>query len=103
MDDLYHPAFIEEWKQNIDAAAYENKLNQDVKIPSINKTIDHNDKTEYWTTSIKESLNCLPFYTMEFTAYRIENDKKLLPSLLNLFSMFKIKCWYSLGVAEIKT
>ena len=46
MDDLYHPAFIEEWRQNIDAAAYENKLNQDVKIPSINKTIDHNDKTD---------------------------------------------------------
>ena len=23
MDDIYHPALIEEWKQNLDAAAYE--------------------------------------------------------------------------------
>ena len=37
MEDLYHPALIEEWKQNIDAAAYENNLNQDVKVPSINR------------------------------------------------------------------
>ena len=32
---------------------------------------------------------------MEFTADSIENDKKLLPSLLNLISMLRIKCWYS--------
>ena len=32
---------------------------------------------------------------MEFTADRIENDKNLLPSLLNLFTMFKIKCWWN--------
>ena len=25
MDDLDHPAFIEEWKQNLDASAYEIK------------------------------------------------------------------------------
>ena len=32
----------------------------------------------------------------------IENDKKPLPSLLKPFSMFKIKCFYSLGEDEIK-
>ena len=37
MEDLYHPALIEEWKQNLDAAAYENNLNQDVNMPSIKK------------------------------------------------------------------
>ena len=31
MDYLGHPEFIEEWKQNIDAAAYEKNINQDVK------------------------------------------------------------------------
>ena len=62
MEDLYHPALIEKWKQNIDAAAYEKNLNRDVKIPSIKKKIDRNDKTEYCPTSIKESLNWLPFY-----------------------------------------
>ena len=32
---------------------------------------------------------------MEFTADRIDNEKKILPSLLNMFSMFKINCWYN--------
>ena len=34
---------------------------------------------------------------MGFTADRSENDKELLTSLLKLFSMLKIKCWYSTG------
>ena len=42
------------------------------------------------------------FDIMEFTAYRIENDKKLLTSLLKLFSMFKIKCWWNPREDEIK-
>ena len=37
MDDLEHPAFIEEWKHNLDAAAYEKKLYKYVKLPSIRK------------------------------------------------------------------
>ena len=45
MDDLDHPALIEEWKQNLDAAAYEKNLNQYVKIPSVQKKIDRNDET----------------------------------------------------------
>ena len=85
MDDLDNPALIEEWKQNIDADAYGKNLNQDVKLPSIKKQIDHNDKTEYWPTRINESLNWSHFfYIMEFTADRIENDKKLLSPLLKL-------------------
>ena len=40
------------------------------------------------------SLNWLPFIDiMEFTADRIDNDKNILPSLLKIFTMFKIKCW----------
>ena len=73
------------------------KSNQDVKIPSIKKKMDRNKKTENWPTSIKESINWLPFYIIAFTADKIENDKKNVPSLLNLFSMFNIKCWYSPG------
>ena len=61
MENLDYPALIEEWKQNIDAAAYEKNLYQDLKLPSIKKKIDRNDKIEYWPTSIKESLNWLPF------------------------------------------
>ena len=39
---------------------------------------------------------------MELIAEKIDNDKKLLPSLLKPFSMFKIKCWYSTVEDEIK-
>ena len=42
-------------------------------------------------------------YIMWLTAYRIDNDKKLLPSLLKMFSMFKIKCWYSPGEVDNNT
>ena len=37
MDDLDHPEFIEEWKQNIDASAYEENIYKDVNLPSMNK------------------------------------------------------------------
>ena len=39
MKNIDHPALIEEWKKNIDAADYEKNLNQVVKIPPIKKTI----------------------------------------------------------------
>ena len=35
MENIDHPAFIEEWKQNLDTAAYEKNLYKDVKLPSI--------------------------------------------------------------------
>ena len=34
---------------------------------------------------------------MEYTEDKIENDKTLLPSLLKMFSMFKIYFWYNKG------
>ena len=39
MNNLDHTALIEEWKQNLDAAAYEKNLNQYVKIPSVQKKL----------------------------------------------------------------
>ena len=44
MDDLDHPALIEEWKK-IWMLLLMKKKNQDVKLPSIKKQIDCNDKT----------------------------------------------------------
>ena len=76
MDDIDHPVLIEEWKQNLDAAAYGKNLHEDVKLPSRKKKIDRNNKTEFWTTSIKEGLNWLPLCDiMEFTAYMVYNKK----------------------------
>ena len=45
MKDLEHPAFMEEFIQNLDAAAYENNLHKDEKLPSTKKKIDRNYKT----------------------------------------------------------
>ena len=39
---------------------------------------------------------------MDFTADRIEDDKNILPSLLKMFSMFKIQCWWKMREDEIK-
>ena len=53
MDNIFHHALIEEWKQNIDSIAYGKYLYIDVKLPSIKNNIDRNDKTEYWPKIIK--------------------------------------------------
>ena len=83
---------IGECLQNLDAAAHEKNLHKDEKLPSIKKKIYRNDKTEYWPKIIVESLNWLHLLgIMGVTADRIENYKNLLPSLLNFFTMFKIK------------
>ena len=37
MDNIEHLTLIEEWKENIDTAAYEKNLYRDVNIPSIRK------------------------------------------------------------------
>ena len=39
MDDLDHTEFIEERKQNLYTAAYENNLYKHVKLPSIKKKL----------------------------------------------------------------
>ena len=44
MDDLDHHELTEEWKQNLYAVAYGKNINQGVKIPSINRKIDRNEK-----------------------------------------------------------
>ena len=72
MENLDCPALIEEWKQNLDATDYGNSLYKDVNLSSIERKIYRNDKTEYWPTSINQSLDWLPFFDiMEFTEDRI--------------------------------
>ena len=53
---------------------------------TIKEKNDRNDKIEYWPTSIREGLHWLSFFdVMKCTAYRIENEKIILPSLLKMF------------------
>ena len=78
MDYLDRPVLIEEWKQNLDSVAYENNINQYVKLTSMNskKQIVRNDKTEYCPTSINGSLYWLPiFEILELATHSIQNDK----------------------------
>ena len=104
MEDIGHPTLIEEWIQNLDSDAYEKYIYKDVKLPSIRKKIDRNDKTEYWPKSIVESLNWLTLLDItEFTTDRIENDNNPLSSLFKIVTMFKIKCWWNLRKDEKKT
>ena len=60
------------------------------------KKIDRNYKTDFWPKSITLNLNWLPFLdVMEFTAYKIDNDINIFPSLLKKITMFKIKFWWN--------
>ena len=81
----------------------EKNLQQDVKIPSFKKkTIVM--KNRKLANKHKGKSQLVTFFDiMEFNADRIENNNMFLPSLLNMFSMFKIKYWYSLGVSEKNT
>ena len=44
LNDINHPAFLQEWKLNIDAAAYEKQIDANVYKPSVKKEIDCRDR-----------------------------------------------------------
>ena len=49
----------------------------------------------YWQTNIKEVINWFPFLNiMEYNTDRIDNDIKLLLSMLKTFSMFQMSFKY---------
>ena len=56
LNDINHPALIQEWKKNIDASSNENKIYADVYKPSDKKEIYFHDSNSYWTTPIKDKI-----------------------------------------------
>ena len=77
--NIDHLALIQEWKQNLDAAAYEKNVHQEIKIPPKKKEINCHGIMTYCPTSIREVINWFPFMdTMGYTADMIENDITLL-------------------------
>ena len=60
MNNLYHPTLIKEWKQNNNAAAYDEKKRY-VKLPSKKGEICRSNKTEFWPTSDKGGSQLVPF------------------------------------------
>ena len=74
------------------------KINKGIKLPSQKKEIDICGIIDHWPTCIKEDINWLSFMNiMEYTEDKVENETTLLPSLLSIFSMLQIRCWYSKG------
>ena len=73
-------------------------INKDINIPSKKKEIYRHIIIDYWSKIIKEGINWFYFLNiMEFTSYTIKNEIELLMSLLNMCSMFQMRCWYNKG------
>ena len=65
--EIYHPAIIQEWKLNIDAAEYEKNMTLS-HVPSTKKIINSKEDFEHWPVSIKSTLQWFPFLEMmEYT------------------------------------
>ena len=59
------------------------------------KKIIRIDNHKHWPASIKETIQWFPFLTIiEHTANKIQDDKRLISSLLMMFSMFEIRLSY---------
>ena len=95
LSDTNHPALIQEWKLNIDSAAYENKIDANMYKPSAKKKIYRHGSNSYWPTSVKDTINWFPFITIiEHTSNILKPNKGLIPSLLKLFSMFHLRLFF---------
>ena len=81
---------LQEWKLNLDAAAYEKNDANVYKNPD-KKEIDRHDSDLYCQTSIKDTIQWFTFLTiMEHTANILNPNKGLIPSLLKVFAMFQL-------------
>ena len=59
------------------------------------KKINRIDDHEHWPASIKSTIWWFPFHTiMENTGNIMQDDKYLISSLLNMFSMFETRLSY---------
>ena len=50
--EIHHPALLQEWKINLDAAEYEKNIKADMYKPSEKNKIDRVDSDEHWPKSI---------------------------------------------------
>ena len=57
--------------------------------------MDFHYSKSYWTTSIRETIQCFPFLTIvDHIANILEKNKSLITSLLKVFSMFRLCIFY---------
>ena len=59
--EIYHPAIIQEWKLNIDAAEYEKNMTF-THVPSTKNKINRIGNFEHWPASIKTTMQSFPFF-----------------------------------------
>ena len=87
LKNINHLVLLQEWKPNLDAAAYEKILM--LICLNLLKKIDFHDINFNWPTSIKYTIKWLPFLAiMKHTENIIKLNKGLIPSLLKGFTMF---------------
>ena len=93
---------LQEWKLNLDAAAYKFNIDANLYKPSKNKEVDCHDSDLYWPTTIKDTIQWFPFLIiMEHTANILNPDKGLIPSLLKVFSMFELRLFDDIDKLEV--
>ena len=51
--EINNPAFIQEWKLNLDAAEYENNMKANMYKPSLKKKFNRVDNQKHWPASMK--------------------------------------------------
>ena len=89
INEINHPAFIQEWKLNIDAEEYEKNMEDNMYKLSEKKIIIRIDDHKHWPASIKSTIQWFPFHTiMEHAVNLMQDDKHLISSLLKMFSVF---------------
>ena len=68
LKDINHLAFLQEWKLNLDAEAYEINIVGNMYKTSDRKEIDRHDSDLYCPTTIKDTIKWFTFLTiMEHT------------------------------------
>ena len=71
---------LQEWKLNLDAAAYEKNIDANLSKTSDKKEIDHHDRNMYWPNKIKDTIQWFPFITiMEHTTNILKPKQGLIP------------------------
>ena len=98
--EIHHPALLQEWKINLDAAEYKNNMKANMYKPSEKNEFNRVDSDKHWPTSIKKKIQWFTFLTiMENNANEMKENNGLISSLLNMFDIFKIR--FSYGDKEL--
>ena len=95
LKDINHPEFLQWCKLYLYDAVYEKNIYANLSKPSDKKGIYLHDSDMYWPTTIKYKIQWFPFLAiMEHTANLLNTKQGLVPSWLNIFSMFGLRLIY---------